>query len=48
MLLSLISDLHRKRLAKLSSMAEAASQKVWWPFTQHASLKDGAVQVCGD
>ena len=26
-------------------MADVASRDLWWPFTQHSSVKEGAVQV---
>ena len=44
-LLSLLSNIHDQRVARLASMADTASRQLWWPFTQHASLKEGAVQV---
>lgn len=36
---------HSARLQRLESMAQQASKQIWWPFTQHASLTPGAVQV---
>ncbi len=44
-LLRLLADRHSERLRLLQGMAGRASEAIWWPFTQHASLHEGSVQV---
>ncbi|KAK9815939.1 hypothetical protein WJX72_012312 [[Myrmecia] bisecta] len=39
-ILAHLQQQHQQRVAQLASAADAAQAQLWWPFTQHASLKD--------
>ncbi|MEW5314668.1 MAG: hypothetical protein WDW38_006143 [Sanguina aurantia] len=51
-LASQLTTRHAERRAVLRGSASAAQAHLWWPFTQHATMKDSAVQVidsrCGE
>jgi hypothetical protein len=44
-LLALLKLRHQQRLLQLQSSEARARGSLWWPFTQHANLEDGAVTV---
>ncbi|KAK3997867.1 putative Adenosylmethionine-8-amino-7-oxononanoate aminotransferase [Cladorrhinum sp. PSN332] len=42
---SLLSDSHANRISRLQSMPAAASQTIWYPFTQHQHLTPDKIAV---
>jgi hypothetical protein len=44
-ILKMLTQQHADRLSRLQALSEAASNQLWWPFTQHSSLADGSVEV---
>jgi hypothetical protein len=47
LLVERLATRHAERVARLQALAAQAGRQVWWPFTQHQSIKAGSVQVSG-